>query len=308
MSDENVIATETDEIMASKANDAADDAAMAEILGEPVGEAEPKVKDEEEEAEEKGEKEQPDDDDTETTADYDAAVEVLKRDGWTAEDLRGLSKKRVQAIADVSSKRQSDANTTWQKLQEAQKVRETTETKAEAATEPATETAELSKFVETLTDEIGEEAAGVLQKHFAAVEARAQAIQQRLDAAEARDFERMMTDARNRVGDRFPGLVDEKVFQDQVMPKLRTLVATGDYVDKVDEALTDAARLAGLEPSESNSTKPKSNRRNGTPTSGSRQTKTETLSEDEILEKAALLSIEGDMAGLRRMGLHAPAP
>jgi len=312
----NGVDVETAAILAKGENEAEDAEAMKAILGaEPEKEEKPKpvsgdeVDVKEEPADEpEGDEEQPGDEGTETTADYDAAVEVLKRDGLKAEDLRKLSKARVAELAESAAKRQADANTNWQQLQELQKAKETAEKAQEAAPEPATETsASIKEAVETFKTEFGDEAASSLQVWGEAMEGRFMSLlkplQEQTEALAARSFDIDLKDARSRVGERFPGLVDDATFQKDVLPKLTTLVATGEYQGKADEALADAAKLAGLEVAKSDPKK-RSNRSKGTSSTGTKQTRAETLSEDDKIDQAALAAAQGkSLAELHKMGL-----
>jgi|688.fasta_scaffold172158_3 hypothetical protein len=215
---------------------------------------------------------------------FERARTALRRDGVPVNVIDSLDRDKLLRWGSGRAKAQSDADDAYRQLGELRKERETwaakaTEpTKESADSEPAEQPLDLDSLGKTLSDELGsQEVAGRVTSVLKSLESRAAAkasalesrlkeqveINQRLSASVLRIE---MDGARQRLGERFPELRDEKDFA-KVTEKMMKLAPSGAY-DNVSDLMYEASVLTfGAAAVDASKDQSKSrDRRNGLPT------------------------------------------
>lgn len=220
------------------------------------------------------------------------AMKALELDGFTEEDLDGMSDERILALGQKAQKRQADIG---KKLSERPKT-EAPVTDGEVAPKADTKVSaqatykELSKSVgELLGDDVGEALSGVLEKALSPMVERLNRaeglLQQRLEA----EMETQVASLRTKLAADFPPLKDDAAMK-RVVERMGELADPAKYSDLESvmraacklELFDDVVKAAKSTPRNDTS------RNNGQPTSATRNAKPKAAMTRHEAEDSAL--------------------
>ena len=258
----------------------------------PKQEAAPEV--EASEPEPKEEKKEPED------PAFERAVAALRRDGYSGEDIHSLPKSRVIALGEKAAKRQQDVQAKLtDRSKDIQRIKELEKTLAEKrSAEPATPPIEdtLLSDLKPFDDEFGAELGSKLAKVMAG---REKAIRDEL-ATLKEEREQFKSDlvalrletARGRLGERFPGLLEEATWN-QAVDKLLKIWPGADY-PSFEEGLLDVAMFMRLDSQSDSEAKETQRKSRGQPTGNGRKARPAAAMSPDEQEYQMLLQIERD--------------
>lgn len=217
---------------------------------------------------------------------------ALELDGFTSEDLQGMSEERIAALEQKAQKRQSDIG---KKLSERSK----SETAATAKTEtPKAQEAQAYKDLvkgvgELLGDDVGEALSGVLEKAMSPLVERLNRaeglLQQRLEAEMGTQVESL----RGKLAEDFPPLKDDAVLK-RVVERMGAIADPEKHSD-MEAVMRDACRYElfddMVKAAAAKTTRNDTSRNNGQATAPNRSakpsaTKTREQLDDEALDAA----------------------
>jgi hypothetical protein len=222
---------------------------------------------------------------------------ALEFDGWTAEDLQGLSQERIDALSKKAEKRQADIN---KKLSEKSKAEDKQTTASPETAKATSDTAAVAQqsykdMVKGVSDLLGDDVGDALGK---VLEGSMKPLLQRLEAAESAlqqsqlsDLNRQYQTTRGELEGEFPQLKDDEVNQ-RVIERMGQLADPEKY-DSLEALMRDACRLELYDEvvkAKASESKPNTDtsRKNGHPTAPTRSKvatpKSREQADDEALD------------------------
>lgn len=240
-------------------------------------------------------------DDTHSAADYEKALEAVRRDGLDPDSLRWGRKRLIEhglKRAKFYADQQETYRTQQEQLKELKERAESAKESSGNAT-PDDEPLDLNGALEPFRAELGEESAkalgDVLKGERVRANAREKLLNERLDRAESLATIGLYESARDRLKGRFPSLGEEAKWL-EVAQKAEGFMSTGDY-PSIDAAIRDASKVLDLKDADAAAREEKDEKAdaakaNGTPTGKSRRKKPASAKTPDELETDTLAELE----------------
>lgn len=204
-----------------------------------------------EESGETDETTQSDDADSAVARDLDKARTALKRDGWDDATLEASGEEFILAQGKRVREAEADRERQRQRIQELEAEKEGVHVQEPAAGAGKPEDSgslllNVDELTSPLADELGEEVA----KPFRTLADTVAQLQQSLAGMQETRITEHVEAARQQLGERFPGLLDDEVYASKVKPEMEMLADTARYQGKglsaIEGLMERAAKLADL--------------------------------------------------------------
>lgn len=218
---------------------------------------------------------------------------ALELDGFTSEDLQGLSPERITALEQKAAKRQSDIGKKLSERPKAETTATTTPDAPKAAAKPAQTYKDLVKSVgELLGDDVGEALSGVLEKTLSPLTERLNRAESLLQQRLETEMETQITSLRGKLAADFPSLKEDEALK-RVVDRMGQLADPSRY-SNLEDVMVDACRLelfADVQKPKTSTSRNDTSRNNGQPMTPTRTSKpsaakTHAELEDEALDAA----------------------
>ena len=205
----------------------------------------------EEESEEEPTEDEPSSDDAPNPAREQAVQDIRRVLDLPESILEGMTDEALESVAERARAQKAELDRQYAQAKEADAAPAASEEassdqqEAPASGQPSLD---VDALLQPLELELGEEAAGSVRTLVSGLAQQVSEATEYIRALQGQQQARDERDARERVGERFPDVLDEERYSGAVVPKMQTLLKTGDYTGDgaMQRLIEDACRLVGM--------------------------------------------------------------